>query len=223
MGRALGICPLAIIVMVAGTLASTPTQASPIYRLNVFTNNGNYYGDPNIILEVEVSVEFGLARFDFRNESTIDSVVAAIYLEQGSLDSLHSLIEGPGMAFSWPVHPGNLPSGQTLDPPFSTWFSADADPPPSANGIDPGETLAVRFNLTDGATIDDVYDELDSAALRMGAHVISLPDGSSESVVTPEPATLTLFLGPAAVLLARSRRGSLHREEADGSATGPAC
>ena len=212
MGRAPGIYPLAIIVMVAGTLASTPTQASPVYCLNTFTNNGSYYGDPNIVLEVEVSEEFGLARFDFCNESTIDSVVAAVYFEQGSLDSLHSLIEGPGTAFSWPAHLGHLPAGRTLDPPFSTWFSSEADSPAPTHGIDPGETLAVRFNLADGATIDAVYDELDSAALRVGAHVIFLPDGSSESVVTPEPATLVLLLGPAAVLLARSRRGPLRRE-----------
>ena len=210
--RALGAYPLAIIVMVAGPLGNTPTQARPVYRLNTLTNNGNYYADSDLVLEVEVSEEFGLARFDFRNESTIDSVIAAVYFEQGLLDSLHSLVEGPGTAFSWPAHPGHLPAGQTLDPPFSTWFSSGADSPAPTHGIDPGETLAVRFNLADGATINDLYDELDSAALRMGAHVISLPDGSSESVVTPEPATLILLLGPAAVLLARSRRGPLRRE-----------
>jgi len=63
----------------------------------------------------------------------------------------------------------------------------------------------VSFNLTVGATLVDVLDELDSGVIRIAAHVIALPDGSSETVVTPEPSTL-LLTGLALVFLSARRR-----------------
>ncbi len=211
MGYALGTCPLAAIVLAAWALHPGPVQAATVYRLNVFTSNGIYFDDLGILLDVSVSEESGLARFDFSNQSTINAVISAVYFEQGTLDSLESLIEGPGTSFSWPAHSGNLQSGQTLDPPFSTWFSADADPPPTANGIDPGETLTVRFNLPQQETFAGILNQLDSGYLRVGVHVIGLPDGSSEAAVTPEPTTALLLLGGAVLALAGRRPGRTGR------------
>ncbi len=206
MGYALGPCPLAAIALAACALQPVPVQAATVYRLNVFTSNGAYFDNLGILLDVAVSEESGLARFDFSNQSTINAVISAVYFEQGTLDSLESLIEGPGTSFSWPAHPGGLQSGQTLDPPFSTWFSADADPPPTANGIDPGETLTVRFNLPQQGTFAGIINQLDSGYLRVGVHVIALPDGSSEAAVTtPEPTTALLLLGGGVLTLAAGR------------------
>lgn len=206
MRHALGVCPLAAGIMVATALTTTPARASPVYSLDIFTNNGDYHDDPRVAVELEVSEEAGLARFDFRNQSTLLCVVAQVYFEQGSLDSLESLIEGPGTLFSWPASPPSLCGGNRLVPPFSTWFSAGADPPSADNGVHPGETLAVRFNLADGAAIEDLYDEIESQALRVGVHITGFADGSSESAVTPEPTTVALLLGPAALALAVRRR-----------------
>ena len=211
MRQSLGVCPLAAGVMVAAALTTAPIRASPVYRLDMFTDNGEYHDDPRVVLEVEVSEESGLARFDFRNQSTVLCVIADVYFEQGVLDSLESVIEGPGTSFSWPASPASLCAGQKLVPPFSTWFSAGADPPSAANGVRPGETLGVRFNLADGAAIEDLYDEIESHALRVGLHVTSFPDGSSESAVTPEPTTVALLLGPAALALAVRRRTQIRQ------------
>jgi hypothetical protein len=51
-----------------------------------------------------------------------------------------------------------------------------------------------------------VVDELNRGELRIGVHVIALPDGSSESAVTiPEASTFILFALGGAGLLARRR------------------
>ncbi|HUU81863.1 MAG TPA: hypothetical protein VM243_00025 [Phycisphaerae bacterium] len=202
MCSALGLRPVAAIVMVAGILTTTPTYASVVYRLEIFTDNGAYHDDPDVLLLVAVSEESGLARFDVSNESTIPCVISGVYFEQGLLESLDSLIDGPGTSFSWPAHPRRLPAGQMLDPPFVNWFSAGAGSPAPTNGINPDETLTLRFNLAQGVGMDEVYGHFNSAEYRIGAHLIALPDGSSESASTmPEPTTLALLLGPAMVAL----------------------
>lgn len=211
MGYALGLCPWAVIALAACALHPVPVQAETIYRLNVFTSNGVYFDDVGLRMSVTVSEESGLARFDFSNESSMNAVISAVYFEHGMLGSLESVIEGPGTSFSWPAHPGNLQSGQNLSPPFSTWFSADADPPPTSNGIDPGETLTVRFNLPQQAPFAGVLEQLDSGSMRIGVHVIALPDGSSEAAVTPEPTAALLLFGGAVLTLAAGRPRRLRR------------
>ena len=72
-----------------------------------------------------------------------------------------------------------------------------ADNPAPTNGInptspaDPNEWAAVTFNLNDTNSVSDVVADLEDSSLRIGMHIISFPDGSSESAVTPEPASLS--------------------------------
>ncbi|MFH1371671.1 MAG: PEP-CTERM sorting domain-containing protein, partial [Planctomycetota bacterium] len=64
-----------------------------------------------------------------------------------------------------------------------------------------------KFDLINGGTLEDVIDELNNGTLRVGIHIIGLPDGSSESaILVPEPATLFLLATGAAIALRKRKR-----------------
>jgi hypothetical protein len=187
---------------------SLPLHAAYVYHLEAFTNNGSYYDSADLDLYVVVSDgQAADVDFTFHNNSLVDSSIARIYFDDSSFLDIAGITEGLGTSFSQPATPGNLPAGKTLEPPFVAVdeFSYKAGPPGPKNGVNPGEWLQVSFNLNNGATLATVIDYLDAGSLRIGAHVIALPDGSSESVVTvPEPATVAL-LGLGTLFLLRKR------------------
>jgi hypothetical protein len=188
---------------------SSPLHAAYIYQLEAFTNNGAYYNSGDLDLYVVVSdPQPGQVDFTFHNESFIDSSIARIYFDDSSFLDIAGITEGLGTSFGQPATPGNLPAGKTLEPPFvaADEFSFKGGPPGPQNGVNPGEWLQISFNLNNGTTFGTLIDYLDAGALRIGAHVIALPDGSSESVITiPEPATVA-FLGLGTLFLLRKRR-----------------
>jgi len=191
-----------VVLFLAGFFAFT-AEASFIYPLKIFTSNGSYYNSLDLDFPVEVS-EGGVGQVDFtfHNESSINSCIASIYFDDGSLLGIAGIINGSGTLFSQPAKSSNLPAGNTLNPSFVTTnaFSIGAESPPPQNGINPYEWVKITFNLTDGKSFGNVIDDLNGGALRIGAHIIALPDGSSESAVNiPEPMT-TILLGLGAGL-----------------------
>ena len=182
-------------VLVLGSTATKPVQANTIHYLHIFTTNGGFADHPGVLLTLETWQQGELACFEFSNESTIDLAVAGVFFEQGPLTAFDSLLEGPGTQFSWPASQEDLPGGNTLIPPFDTWFSAGAEPPPSESGINPGESVTFLFEMSEGITVREIGYQLANGDVRVGAHVIGFPDGSSESAVTaPEPSTGLLLL-----------------------------
>jgi len=185
------------------------TQAAYVYPLAVFTNNGDYYDSADLNLYVEVSQGLSsLVDFTFRNESLIDSSVARIYFDDDSLLDVVGITNGDGTFFNQPARPGNLPAGNSLDPPFMTTeeISFASGPPRPHNGLNPGQWVRITFDVA-GFTFADVIGGLDSGGIRIGAHVIALPDGSSESALAvPEPATVCLLGLGAVALLRRNRK-----------------
>jgi len=190
-------------------VCTAPVQAV-IYPLEIFTSKGLYYDDPGLDFSMDVANGEGIADFTFYNYSTIDCSLARIYFDDGTLLDINDLTCSPGTEFAqiYPG-PGNLPSGNLLDPDFvaDLEFSIGGEASPSQNGIDsPDEWIKVTFDLINGGMLKDVIDELNTGVLRVGVHVIAFPDGSSESALAvPEPATICL-LGLGALALIRKRR-----------------
>jgi len=183
------------------------------YPFEIFTENSPYADDPGWDLSVDVwNGTGGTANFTFYNDSTVQSSVAQIYFHDGALLGISYITEGPGTSFGYPVSPGDLPGGNLLDPPFvaEREFSIGSESPPPWMGVnnlqDPREWVTISFDLINGGTLDTVVSELNSGALRIGLHLIDLPQGYSESaLLVPEPATVFL-LGLGALALLRKRR-----------------
>ena len=193
-----------VFFFVLGIPASS-LHANYVYLLDIFTDNGGYNDSPDLDFYIEVS-NGGTDQVDFTfyNESLIDSSIARIYFDDTSLLDIAGITEGTGTSFSQPATLSNLPSGNSLDPPFVTTeeFCFNSGPPRPYSGVNPSEWVRITFDLMTGGTFAAVIDGLDTGAIRIGTHVIALPDGSSESAVNmPEPATVCLFgLGVMALL-----------------------
>ncbi len=196
-----------LVVIVLG-LSGGVSRAAVVYPFEIFTNNGSYYNSPDWDLYVEVSDEEGRVSFTFYNESLINSFIARIYFEGGSLLGIADITEGTGTSFSRSATPSNLPGVKPLEPLFVTTagFSIGSDAPRPHSGVNPGEWATITFDLINVGSFQSVIDELDTGVLRIGAHIIALPDGSSESAIAvPEPTTIFL-LGLGALALLRKRR-----------------
>lgn len=193
---------LALLVF-TGAALSTPT-----YDFDLFTGNGLFSEDPAVDIFVQVISLPGQVRFEFHNESTVDSVIANVYFDAESLFSdIASIDSGPGTSYVIGGSPPVLPAGQDLDPVFdeSPELRVAADNPAPHDGANPGEWFAVILNL-DGADYSDVIAALDDGSMRIGTHLIAFSDGSSESAVTPEPTTLIVLLASGLMWLSRCRR-----------------
>ncbi len=208
-----GVLPILLFGLAVSLLAEN-AQASLI-SLDIFTDNGIFADGSQVNLFVKVTEDSGRARFEFYNDSSVDSSIARIYFNDdgGLLSGIvdNGIVEGPGTSFSLGGSPDHLPAGNDLSLVFITPpdFMASADNPAPTNGInpstspDPDEWAALIFDFEGGSTISDVLDDLQDGTLRIGLHLIALPDDSSEAAVTPEPATLGLILLGSLMLLRR--------------------
>ena len=183
------------------------------YPFDIFTNNSPYADDPGWDLYVDVWDGTGVVNFTFYNNSSLQSSVARIYFDDGSLLGIDEITNSKGYtAFNTTASPGVLPGGEDLVPPFvaNREFTIGSQNPPPWKGVNDGDILnewvTIRFNLINGGDLYGVIDELESGTLRIGLHVIDLPEGYSESaILIPEPATIML-LGLGALVLLRKRR-----------------
>ncbi|GAI78848.1 unnamed protein product, partial [marine sediment metagenome] len=137
------------LVAVLSGLPGGVSRAAVVYPLEIFTNNGSYYNSPDLDLYVEVSEGQGQVDFTFYNESLINSSIARIYFDGGSLLDTTDITEGAGTSFSQTATPGNLPASRLLDPPFETadGFSIGSDAPRPHSGVNPGEWATITFDL----------------------------------------------------------------------------
>ena len=185
------------------------------YSFEIFTNNSPYADDPGWNLYVDVWNGAGVVNFTFYNKSTIQSSIADIYFDDGSLLGISTITNNvPYTEFGTAVTPRNLPGGNLLVPPFvaDREFSIGAEEPSPQKGVNDGdpanEWVTVKFNLINGGDLEDVIAELNTGVLRVGLHIIDLPGGggySESAILVPEPATIVL-LGLGALALLRKRK-----------------
>ena len=137
--------------------------------------------------------------FTFRNTGPAASSITDIYFDDGSLLALTVIDDSePGVSFSQFATPGNLPGGNNLVPSFMTMsgFSLESDSPGvQANGVNPGESLGVTFDLQLGSVFADVINDIESGSLRIGLHVQGFASEGSEAFVTIIPAPGAALLG----------------------------
>lgn len=202
-------------------LLAIPVQADLYGFVNITGNSATdaAIGEAQMFVEV---TGFGASQvlFTFTNVGPDPSSITDVYFDDGALIALDGLTDkdddatgafgDAGVDFSPLASPGDLPGGNAISPPFQTTagFSADSDPSASSNGVNPGETLGVLFDLVGGKDLGDVISDLDSGALRIGIHVQAFEDGDSESFINiPAPSAVVLgMLGLSAVGLIRKRR-----------------
>jgi len=198
----------------------TSTATAVPLGFNCITNNN---AADCAIGEAQLSVEVtdltgGQVLFEFSNAGLADSSITDVYFDDGTLLGIAGLIDAddgalgpmgdPNVDFSEGASPGNLPGGNPVGFVATAGFLADADPPPSGNGVDPLETLGIVFDLQIGGTFADVIAELTNGDLRIGIHVQAFDGGGSESFVNlpiPEPSA-ALLIGMGLSILASRRR-----------------
>jgi|OpeIllAssembly_1097287.scaffolds.fasta_scaffold103906_2 hypothetical protein len=187
-------------LIVVGMVSNASALNIPFFRL---TDNGN--GDISSQLSA-VAVADGSSRvaFTFYNASGgIASSITDIYFDDGTLLGIASITNGGGVNFASPAVPSNLPGGNLASPPFvtTTGLSADSTAPITANGVNPGESVTITFNLINGKTFADTEAALANGSLRIGLHVQSIGTvGGSDSYINggdgislSEPGTMILL------------------------------
>jgi hypothetical protein len=212
------------IVLIFVAILSTEARADLFELWKVVENNSGMPGIVASQLSVEVTDPgSSQALFTFSNTGSYDFYIADIYFDDGALLGIASIDNSdPGVSFAFPGSPGNLPGGNTVSPPFVTsgstlhHFSADADPG-TVNGVNPGESVGIAFDLIAGMTFTDVinslnvgfdpsknytgsgsYDGWTSPSLRIGVHVQGIDDGpwgpdkSDTYILTPVPASVII-------------------------------
>ena len=208
-GKTMKIRRILLLLFVSFALTST-ASAAITYTFSGITNN-----DPGdtAIGEAQLTMELsdpggGQALFTFYNDGPEQSTISEIYFDDGTLLSLAGIVESSGVDFSVGGSPPVLPGGNALDPDFETSFMVSADNPAPTNGVDPGESVGLLFNLQGGQTFANVIGAISNGDLRIGLHVINFESGGSESfVLVPAPGALILgSLGTLAVAASRTIR-----------------
>lgn len=171
-----------ILVFLIPLLISGTAQAVYQFDFDIFTSIGTYYDDPGVDMYMVVSNGAGQVDFTFYNISSLQSSLAKIYFDDGSLLGVSDITNGPGTLFYEDDTPSDLPGGELIGFQADREFTIGADNPPPENGVNPpDEWVTVHFDLVEDGTLEGVVQELYDEVLRVGIHIIDLPDGSSES------------------------------------------
>jgi hypothetical protein len=184
-----------LVLLAVPWLASSPTRGLTLGFGCVTSNLAVQCAAGEAQLTVDVSDPGGgQVLFTFSNAGPAPASITDVYFDDGSLLAIASIVDAPPLVVFSPVaSPGNLPGGNDVTPPFVSTLSADSDPPVSASGVGPGESLGILLDLQGGQDFADVLAELADGTLRVGIHVQAFATGGSESFVNvPEPHALGL-------------------------------
>jgi len=184
---------------------NSPANANVTYTFANITHNTSISGEDFF---VEVS-DYGTNQvlFTFNNFASYTSSITAIYFDNGDLLGIADIFDSEtGVAFTQSAKPKDLPGGNNITPNFETTadFSADSDPATQPNGVNPGESVSILFNLQSDGTYNTVVAELITGEIRIGIHVQALPPNASQSdsfvntPLTPGPPPIP---APGAIML----------------------
>jgi hypothetical protein len=137
-------------------------------------------------------------QYTITNSGVAGQFVQSVFFDFNPGPVAVSLIGGAGTAFATPSSPPNLPGGDAYVISGASWDSTwDANPPPSTNGINGGESAAWQF-----VAAGNQY--------QVGVHFQGLNDGKSASLVAivPEPEAYVLAMAGMLVVGMMRRRKS---------------
>ena len=219
-------CRTALGFGVAAALAAAAGADAGTYSfVNITNNNAADAAAGESQLRVDVDA-YGTNQvlFTFYHVGSTRMAITDVYFDDGTLLGLADLIDADqnggdsGVDFSTGASPGNLPGGNGVGFQATAGFTADSDAPTFHNGVAPGETLGVIFDLKAGKTYASVLEALaigfPEGGLVIGVHVQGFEGGGSEAFITngggmeivPLPAGVTLGAAGLAPLALRRRR-----------------
>lgn len=181
-------------------------------RVDLFMFEDNGVNPLIVDLWVDVVDNGATVDFIFHNDSA-DGAVSSIYFENnnisGSLLANGSITGSTGdVDFSVGATPPNPPG--SISGFGGNWggnlFAVDADSPPPFNGINPGETLTISFDLI--GSFHNILSALNNPeqGFRIAQHAISFDEQSIWTVnVVPAPGAIAV-LGFGGLLAGRRRR-----------------
>lgn len=189
--------PVLAALLLSASIGGTASAASYGFGCITNTSAANCSAGASQLYVDITSAGANQALFSFFNIGSYDSSITDIYFDDGTLLGIASVVNGAGTAFAAPAVPKNLPGASNISPAFETTagFSADSDAPVQINGVNPGETVSILFDLKAGQSFADVLNAMTLAGadggLRIGLHVQGFANGGSESFVnTPYQVTL---------------------------------
>lgn len=194
--------------IVAASLAGMAHAASFGFQ-NITNNNALHAaaGESQLSLSV-VAGSGGMAQFTLTNAAGgMASGVRGVWIDNaaGVLAALGTISNTTGVVYT-AGSSGALPGGESVDFTPTHALGLTAKPPPPVNGVNPGESLTWTYSIVGGFGIDDVIAAMNSGELRLGLHLIGLPNGGSEGFVTvgnePPPPPPSVIPAPLGGMLA---------------------
>ena len=159
-------------------------------------------GEAQLFMELGDPVD-NQVRLTFSNTGPQASSITQVYFDDGGLLSFASIDDSlVGVEFSQGANPPELPAGNTVAPTFTTaaGLSFGSDPPAPANGVNPGEWVALTFNID---PLTDLQEQIALGVLRIGIHVQAIGAGGSEAFILGQPLDGNATVpAPGAVVLA---------------------
>ena len=165
----------------------------------------NIVGDDALMVDV-IDMGPGQVEFKFTNNMGETSAISNIMFQDDMLLG-YAQIDNKNTDLVQYSRAPELPGSDSLTDPLSVTPGLSFDSKGDLfSGINPGQSASIKFDLLRGSTFDDVINDLNSGALRIGIFVNGLENGIGSYLNTqeggvPEPFQPAQAPTPGAFLL----------------------